>query len=54
LLLATFGGGLTWAAAVVRWADVEAIAARREVRCAAAHPGSADRPFGRAPAALAG
>jgi 3-oxoacyl-[acyl-carrier-protein] synthase-3 len=54
LLLATFGGGLTWAAAVVRWADVAAIAARREVRRAAAHLGSADTPFGRTPAALAG
>jgi 3-oxoacyl-[acyl-carrier-protein] synthase-3 len=30
LLLVAFGGGLTWASAVVRWADVEAIIARRE------------------------
>src|SRR5262249_23408008 len=29
LLLATFGGGLTWASAVVRWGDVAAIVARR-------------------------
>jgi 3-oxoacyl-[acyl-carrier-protein] synthase-3 len=29
LLLATFGGGLTWAAAVVRWANVPAVLAAR-------------------------
>jgi 3-oxoacyl-[acyl-carrier-protein] synthase-3 len=30
LLLASFGGGLTWASAVVRWGDVAAIVAGRE------------------------
>ena len=31
LLLATFGGGLTWASAVVRWANVAAVVAERVV-----------------------
>lgn len=30
LLFVAFGGGLTWASAVVRWADIDAIIARRE------------------------
>lgn len=30
LLLLAFGGGLTWASAVVRWADVEAVIRERE------------------------
>lgn len=30
LLLVAFGGGLTWASAVVRWADVDAIVSQRE------------------------
>ena len=30
LLLSTFGGGLTWAAAVVRWGDVPAIVAQQD------------------------
>lgn len=30
LLLVAFGGGLTWAAAVLRWADVDAIISQRE------------------------
>jgi 3-oxoacyl-[acyl-carrier-protein] synthase-3 len=30
LLLTSFGGGLTWASAVVRWADVASIIAQRE------------------------
>jgi 3-oxoacyl-[acyl-carrier-protein] synthase-3 len=33
LLLATFGGGLTWAASVVRWADRAAILAMRKPDC---------------------
>ncbi len=32
LLLTTFGGGLTWASAVVRWADVAAVIARRDAQ----------------------
>jgi hypothetical protein len=31
VLLVAFGGGLSWAAAVLRWADVAAIVARRNV-----------------------
>jgi 3-oxoacyl-[acyl-carrier-protein] synthase-3 len=54
LLLATFGGGLTWASAVVRWGDVEAILAQREEHHPAAHLGAPARPFVGAPAALAG
>jgi 3-oxoacyl-[acyl-carrier-protein] synthase-3 len=54
LLLATFGGGLTWAAAVVRWGDVEAVVAQRELaRVPLPLPGL-DRPSDRAPTALAG
>ena len=30
-LLVAFGGGLTWAASVVRWADVAAIRAERGI-----------------------
>jgi 3-oxoacyl-[acyl-carrier-protein] synthase-3 len=33
LLLAAFGGGLTWAAALYSWADVDAIVARRGQEC---------------------
>jgi 3-oxoacyl-[acyl-carrier-protein] synthase-3 len=33
LLLVAFGGGLTWAAALYCWADVEAIVSRRHVDC---------------------
>jgi len=36
LLLSTFGGGLTWASAVIRWADVAAIVAQRATRPLAA------------------
>jgi 3-oxoacyl-[acyl-carrier-protein] synthase-3 len=50
LLLATFGGGLTWASAVVRCADVEAIIAQREVQPAAAEA----RPASHTYSALAG
>jgi 3-oxoacyl-[acyl-carrier-protein] synthase-3 len=32
LLLVAFGGGLTWASAVLRWADVEAVIREREQR----------------------
>jgi len=32
LLLVAFGGGLTWAATVLRWADVEAVIEEREQR----------------------
>jgi 3-oxoacyl-[acyl-carrier-protein] synthase-3 len=39
LLLATFGGGLTWAAAVIRWADVAALAATRKGATSAAECG---------------
>jgi 3-oxoacyl-[acyl-carrier-protein] synthase-3 len=36
LLLSTFGGGLTWASAVIRWGDVAAIVAQRSTRPLAA------------------
>jgi 3-oxoacyl-[acyl-carrier-protein] synthase III len=32
LLLVSFGGGLAWAAAVLRWVDVEAVIAARPAR----------------------
>jgi 3-oxoacyl-[acyl-carrier-protein] synthase-3 len=32
LLLVAFGGGLTWGATVLRWADVEAVIQEREQR----------------------
>ena len=48
LLLASFGGGLTWAAAVVRWGNVEAIVGRREARSLPARRLGAGAPFGRA------
>ncbi len=54
LLLAAFGGGLTWGAAVVRWADVPAIIARRELKGAATHLNGLDRRPERVPPALAG
>jgi 3-oxoacyl-[acyl-carrier-protein] synthase III len=54
LLLATFGGGLTWASAVVRWGDVAAIVAQREVQRAPAHFTPPDKRHERAPTALAG
>jgi 3-oxoacyl-[acyl-carrier-protein] synthase-3 len=44
LLLASFGGGLTWASALVRWADVAAIIAGRTLRPAAG-PRSAAGPL---------
>jgi 3-oxoacyl-[acyl-carrier-protein] synthase-3 len=54
LLLTTFGGGLTWASAVVRWGDVRAIIAQRQSQETPAHLDSIVRPFGRTPTALAG
>jgi 3-oxoacyl-[acyl-carrier-protein] synthase-3 len=54
LLLATFGGGLTWASAVLRWGDVEAIIARREAQPLPAQLDTPQRPFERLPTALAG
>jgi 3-oxoacyl-[acyl-carrier-protein] synthase-3 len=54
LLLATFGGGLTWAAAVVRWADVAAVAARRDAHRPATYLAGSASLFDREPAALAG
>jgi 3-oxoacyl-[acyl-carrier-protein] synthase-3 len=54
LLMASFGGGLTWASAVVRWGDVAAIIARREILRAPTHVGPIDRPFDRKATALAG
>ncbi len=54
LLLAAFGGGLTWGSALVRWADVPAIIARREVKGTAGHVNGHDRRHERTPAALAG
>ncbi len=47
-LLASFGGGLTWAASVVRWGDVEAIVGRRQARVAPAHLLGPKRPLDRA------
>src|SRR5262249_18614769 len=35
LLMVAFGGGLTWAAAVLRWADVAAIRHERSMRLSA-------------------
>jgi 3-oxoacyl-[acyl-carrier-protein] synthase-3 len=54
LLLAAFGGGLTWASAVVRWDDVAALIAAREARCVAVPLNGLDRPFDHTPTALAG
>jgi 3-oxoacyl-[acyl-carrier-protein] synthase-3 len=54
LLLATFGGGLTWASAVVRWADVAAVVAHRELKAAPAYLNGLDRRHDRSPTALAG
>jgi len=54
LLLASFGGGLTWAASVVRWADVDAVVAQREVPSLPLAPDGIERPFDRTPTALAG
>jgi 3-oxoacyl-[acyl-carrier-protein] synthase-3 len=54
LLLATFGGGLTWAAAVVRWADVAALIAARPAAGKAAEcarsAGEPDRTYSVIPA----
>ncbi len=50
LLLASFGGGLTWASAVVRWGDVATIVAQRTP----VHLGALDKRLERAPTALAG
>jgi len=47
-LLASFGGGLTWAASVVRWGDVEAIIRRREAQSVPAHLHGPKRPIDRA------
>jgi 3-oxoacyl-[acyl-carrier-protein] synthase-3 len=52
LLLATFGGGLTWASAVLRWGDVPAIIAGREAQRPPAQLVVPPRPL--KPAALAG
>jgi 3-oxoacyl-[acyl-carrier-protein] synthase-3 len=54
LLLAGFGGGLTWASSVVRWVDVEAVIAGRPARLAGSRQGGLALPLDRAPAALAG
>jgi 3-oxoacyl-[acyl-carrier-protein] synthase-3 len=54
LLLAGFGGGLTWASSVVRWADVEAIIAARPAPLAAASCGGFVLPIDRTETALAG
>lgn len=43
VLLVAFGGGLTWAAAVFRWADVTAVAARRRVEISIAARNSASK-----------
>src|SRR5262249_41651416 len=42
LLLATFGGGLTWAASLVSWGDAEAIVCRRERERLGGSRGAAD------------
>jgi 3-oxoacyl-[acyl-carrier-protein] synthase-3 len=54
LLMAAFGGGLTWGSAVVRWGDVASIVARRELKSTAAHLNGLDKRHDRAPTALAG
>jgi 3-oxoacyl-[acyl-carrier-protein] synthase-3 len=54
LLLSTFGGGITWASAVVRWGDVEAVVAQREERSLPARLGAPELPPERTATALAG